>query len=134
MSETISSTIEDKNYELLKILYEKDEKIKILESKLNEKSNFINDLENKFKYIENKLTITENEIINYRELLNTITLKNGINLYYSSTNQNGHFGIPKIIWSNGLGTYPIIDLNGEYGLTQFSYGIYDNKNNLELIK
>ncbi len=64
----------------------------------------------------------------------TITLNNGMNLYYSSTNENGHFKLPKVIWSNGLGIYPIIDINGEYGLTQFSYGIIDNKKNLKVIK
>ena len=64
----------------------------------------------------------------------TITLNNGMNLYYSSTNENGYFKSPKVIWSNGLGTYPIIDLNGEFGLTQFSYGIIDKKKNLDKIK
>ena len=56
-----------------------------------------------------------------------------MNLYYSSTNENGYFDVPKIIWSNGVGTYPILDLKGENGLTQFSYGIIDDINNLELI-
>ena len=53
--------------------------------------------------------------------------------FYSSE-KNGHFDIPKVIWSNGLGTYPIIDKNGKYGLTQFSYGIIDDKKNLNKIK
>ena len=53
--------------------------------------------------------------------------------FYSSE-KKGHFDIPKVIWSNGLGTYPIIDENGEYGLTQFSYGIIDDKENLNNIK
>ena len=42
---------------------------------------------------------------------------------------DGHFDIPKVIWSNGLGTYPIIDEDGKYALTQFSYGIIDDKGN-----
>lgn len=42
--------------------------------------------------------------------------------------------VPKVIWSNGLGTYPIIDKSGEYGLTQFAYGIVDDVENLESIK
>jgi hypothetical protein len=63
----------------------------------------------------------------------TITTKDGINLLYSSE-KKGHFDIPKVIWSNGLGTYPVIDENGDYGLTQFSYAIIDNKNNLKHIK
>jgi hypothetical protein len=51
-----------------------------------------------------------------------------------SKERKGHFGIPKVIWSNGLGTYPIIDKDGEYGLTQFSYGIVDKIENLNKIK
>jgi hypothetical protein len=56
--------------------------------------------------------------------------------YYSSTNQNGHFGKPKVIWSNGrissIGNY--VDENGEYGLTQFAYAIVDEVDNLPNIK
>ena len=63
----------------------------------------------------------------------TITIKDGMKCFYSSE-KKGHFDIPKVIWSNGLGTYPIIDENGKYGLTQFSYGIIDNKENLNNIK
>jgi hypothetical protein len=61
-------------------------------------------------------------------------LKNGeTNLKYSNTNGNGHFGIPKVIWSNGIST-PIVDLEGGFGLTQFSYAIVDDKKNLDDIK
>jgi hypothetical protein len=63
----------------------------------------------------------------------TITQKNGVKLMYSNTD-NGHFGIPKVIWSNGTGTYPIIDERGEYGMTGYSYGIVDSVENLEYIK
>jgi hypothetical protein len=56
--------------------------------------------------------------------------------HYSNTNQNGHFGQPKVIWSNGrissVGSY--IDENGEFGLTQFSYAIVDEVENLPYIK
>jgi hypothetical protein len=38
-----------------------------------------------------------------------------------------------VIWSNGLGTYPIIDANGEYGLTRYCYAIIDSVNNLQYI-
>jgi hypothetical protein len=63
----------------------------------------------------------------------TISQNKGISLYHSKI-KNGHFGIPKVIWSNGLGTYPIIDLKGEYGLTQFSYAIIDDIQNLKHIE
>lgn len=63
----------------------------------------------------------------------TISQKNGLKCFYSYINK-GHFGIPKVIWTNGSGTYPIIDKIGEYGLTQFAYAIIDDKDNLEKIK
>ena len=56
--------------------------------------------------------------------------------YYSSTNQKGHYGKPKVIWSNGrissIGNY--VDSNGEYALTQFAYAIVDTVENLNNIK
>ena len=66
------------------------------------------------------------------------TVKSGDipNIWYSSRNTNGHFGIPKLIWSNfrisSAGS--IIDKDGKYGLTQFSYAIVDEIENLENIK
>jgi hypothetical protein len=62
------------------------------------------------------------------------TLKDGtVNCWYSNTNKKGHFGISKVIFSNGT-SYPIIDKTGEYGLTQFAYGIVDTAENLENIQ
>lgn len=55
----------------------------------------------------------------------TVTQNDGINLKWSSTNENGHFDTPKVIWSNGT-SYPVVDEKGKYGLTQFAYGIADN--------
>lgn len=49
-------------------------------------------------------------------------------LRWSSKNDNGHFGIPKVILSNGAGV--IVDEDGNYGLTQWAYGIVDEKENL----
>ena len=68
----------------------------------------------------------------------TITKRDGIKFFYSSiqhpkTEKKDMF-VPKVIWSNGLGTYPIIDLKGEYGLTQFSYAIIDDVNYLKNIE
>ena len=64
----------------------------------------------------------------------SITQKNGINKIYSKINNKGHFGVPKVIISQGGGTYPIIDEKGEYGLSEFGYGIVDTPANLKLIK
>lgn len=62
-------------------------------------------------------------------------LSNGtINFMYSSTNQNGHFNIPKLILGNGTNPTSTIDNNGEYGLTQFAFGIVDSVENLSQIQ
>ncbi len=66
----------------------------------------------------------------------TVNSESEPTFYYSNTNKNGHFGIPKFIWSNGrissIGSY--VDSNGDFGLTQFSYAIVDEPKNLPLIK
>jgi hypothetical protein len=54
------------------------------------------------------------------------------NFWYSNINR-GHIGLPKVIWGNGL-TDVIVDIQGQYGLTQFCYAIVDEPKNLELIK
>ncbi len=62
-------------------------------------------------------------------------LGNGtINYMYSSTDQNGHFGIPKVIFGNGANPTSTIDSNGNYGLTQFAFGITDSVENLSNIE
>jgi len=58
-------------------------------------------------------------------------------LLWSSRNDNGHFGIPKLIWSESgdiLSAGSIVDAEGKYGLTQFAYAIVDTPKNLPLIK
>jgi hypothetical protein len=65
----------------------------------------------------------------------TVNSKSEVKLYYSSK-QHGHFGVPKLIWGNGailsIGSY--IDINGDYGLTDFAYAIVDKPENLPKIK
>lgn len=63
----------------------------------------------------------------------SITQKNGMSFYYSNERKE-HFDIPKVIWSNGAGTYPIVDAKGEYALTEFCYAIADKKSELNKIK
>ena len=63
------------------------------------------------------------------------TFKDGsYTLAYSNTNKNGHFGIPKVIWSTGGASSPIIDNNGEFGLTEWAGGIVDEPKNLPFIQ
>jgi len=62
-----------------------------------------------------------------------VSKKENITLMYSNTKNNGHF-IPKIICgSASSGTNFFIDKSGDYGITQFSFGIVENENNLEKI-
>lgn len=64
-----------------------------------------------------------------------VRVNDEIAMWYSSTIDNGHFGVPKFIWGNGgyaMGS--IVDATGKYGLTQFAYGIVDTPKNLPLIK
>jgi hypothetical protein len=62
----------------------------------------------------------------------SINKNNELSLKYSSKNTNGHFGLSKFIFSNGCGFY--CDLSGNYGLTQWSYCIYDEPENLSKIE
>jgi hypothetical protein len=58
----------------------------------------------------------------------------GVPTFFYSSKQNGHFGIPKLIWSNGGNPGSYLDINGEYGITQFAYAIVDAPENLQKIK
>ena len=54
-------------------------------------------------------------------------------IWWSNTNTNGHFGIPKVIFGRlGYGIY--IDAVGGYGMSHGCFGIVDNPDNLENIK
>jgi hypothetical protein len=55
---------------------------------------------------------------------------------YSSTKDRGHFGIPKLIWSDGrvisVGSY--IDDKGELAMNQFQFAIVEDVENLVEVK
>ncbi len=57
-----------------------------------------------------------------------------INFVWSSCNDRGHFGQPKVIWSNGSSPSVHVDSTGKYGLTEFTYAIADKPENLPMIK
>jgi hypothetical protein len=65
----------------------------------------------------------------------TVAKGDKINLWYSSE-KKGHFGVPKLIWSNGriISIGCIVDKDGKYGLSQFAYGLVESPENLESIK
>jgi hypothetical protein len=81
---------------------------------------------------ENKKLVSKikNEVYKY-PLIYTINKNNIASLRYTNNNTLGHFSKSKFIFSNGAGF--ICDYNGDYGLTEWSYCIYDDKENLEKI-
>ncbi len=89
-------------------------------------------LQDSSTYDSRKLSKTQTEEYNY-PICYTITKKKGMNKLYSNRYKDNHF-IPKIIWSNGIGTYPFVDKEGKLGCSQFSYAIIDDIENLYDIK
>jgi hypothetical protein len=55
-------------------------------------------------------------------VVHNMTKKEGLGFVYSSENK-GHFGIPKVILSFGEFQYPYNDWKGEYGMSQICYGL-----------
>lgn len=67
------------------------------------------------------VSMEKNEEFKYPLILSTP--KSGIRYAYSSTNQRGHFDIPKVIFGDSGINHVIIDMSGEYGMTQHGIGI-----------
>lgn len=57
-------------------------------------------------------------------------------VYYSNINNKGHFGISKLVMSNGrlLSVGCILDVEGKYGMTEYAFAIVDDIANLPRIK
>jgi len=53
----------------------------------------------------------------------THTINDGDIYFWSNTNKNGHFGEKKVILGKGLYPYPYNDYNGDYGMSNYSFGI-----------
>jgi hypothetical protein len=53
----------------------------------------------------------------------THTIKDGDIFFWSNTNKNGHFGEKKVILGKGLYPYPYNDYKGDYGMSNYSFGI-----------
>ena len=62
----------------------------------------------------------------------TILKDETTNLYYSNVKKD-FFGVPKLIITLGLNPTFKMDLEGKYGMTQFSYAVVDTKENLPKI-
>jgi len=95
----------------------------------------VNILYSRSAYGNDKSHMNKEQIGEYKYPCVYLTYKDGtIKFWYSNTKEMGHFGIPKVIWSNGGGTTPIIDEKGEYGVMNFAYSIVDDVKNLPFIK
>jgi hypothetical protein len=68
--------------------------------------------------------LNKNEEYKY-PLINT-TPQSGIRYYYSNINNKGHFGISKIIFGDSGINNCIIDIEGDYGMTQHAMAIKIN--------
>jgi len=85
-------------------------------------------------YGTDKTNVSENKTEEFKyPVVYTIKQNDGVVCHYSSTNQNGHFGISKLILKRGA-SESLLDLNGEYGMTQFACGIVDTPENLVAIQ
>jgi len=130
----------------------KDEKGNIIEKNLSELSwlpnyNIEEILNLVAKEKDDKLKINNDRCIYHTQNDNVSKTKNNIHkypcLYYIgpttkyqySLNNIGHFGIPKVIISSGLiqKNRILFDKNGDYGMTEFCFGIVDTPKNLEKI-
>jgi hypothetical protein len=84
-------------------------------------------------YGSDKKWVNKNKSTEYKyPCIYSINKKNELSLLYSKINTNGHFTKTKFIFSNGCGFYK--DYLGDYGLTEWSYCIYDEPDNLENIE
>ncbi|RKZ95839.1 MAG: hypothetical protein DRQ40_02665 [Gammaproteobacteria bacterium] len=66
-------------------------------------------------------------------LVDTITQEEP-KLRFTNDNTKGFFGSPKVIVNYGHGINAFIDETGDYGVTQFSFAILDDKKNFDNIK
>jgi hypothetical protein len=88
----------------------------------------INLLDTNYCYAHRKPIMSKTQSDEFKYPCVYTTQKDGsFKLWYSSTNEHGHFGLSKVIWSNGGASTPIVDYNGDYGLMEYSYAIIDNK-------
>lgn len=78
---------------------------------------------NRTNYGSDAKWVTKEKTENNKYKLIHATPKNGTRYMYSSRNDNGHFGISKIIFGESGLNDVIIDMEGKYGMTQGSMAI-----------
>jgi len=104
---------------------------KLIAKKGEEKVNLLRSC----KYHTQKEYVSKEQTEEFKYPVIYTTVKDGsINFRYSNTKEHGQFGTPKVIFSNGGATTPIVDEIGEFGITEFAYAIVDEPKNLPFIK
>jgi hypothetical protein len=72
---------------------------------------------------DNKKHVSSEKNDIYTYTLIHSTPQKGVRYMYSSVNNKGHFGIPKVIFGDSGISNSIIDVDGEYGMTQHAMAI-----------
>lgn len=112
------------NFELIPTLIAKrdDKKCEVIYSRTN--------------YGSDKKHVSKKSDLEYKfPLIHTITKSNGIRYMYSSTDANGHFGVPKVIFGDSSISSCVLDEHGVYGLTEHAIGLcHPHSSQLVLIK
>jgi hypothetical protein len=108
-----------------------DEIFNIISLNKNDRHSIISDRSN---YGADKKWVSKVENDNFKHpVIYSIYKDKSLQFRYSNKNDNGHFNIPKIIFTPNSGLNFIIDKKGEYGLTQWVMGICDEADNLDKI-
>ena len=71
----------------------------------------------------------EKDSIYQYPVVDRIPQKEGVKFFYSRVKDNGHFSVPKLILAKA-GFKSLLDLEGNYGMTQFCAGYVDKPENL----
>ena len=74
-------------------------------------------------YASDKSWTSPEETGEFRHPLIHSTTKSGVRYYYSSLNDKGHFGIPKVIFGDSGINDVVIDLEGKYGITEHAMAL-----------
>lgn len=90
---------------------------------LRNNENACNIIYSRGAYGSDRKWVVDEESEEYKYKLVHTTPKNGTRWKYTNINTKGHFGIKKVIFGDTRLDTPVIDMNGEYGMTNHSMAI-----------
>lgn len=104
-------------------------------NKLNKNKNNRLTILHDSKYSTSKTKEIKDSTFKY-PVISSITSGNKINLRYSTTKNNGHFDVAKVIINSGRYPYPYNDYDGHYSMTQnlFAIPITSKKQGDDIVK